>query len=334
MSSDAPTILTSAAATLEFQVPTLLQRTDDFNSTHNQARVEPPSEGSSRWKGIDWTRLKGYQIPQDGFAYGSWIWEHGFRLWEASTNKYFWLCRRCHLRKRSLKKTLNKEPMYRSDLASSAAAHHLTTEHKINKHGEVKTKVQKRKVTMDNYIEEGATFETALENQAALDFDIFHFKALLFDWIIADGISFRKLESPKLRSMLSYLQGRCSNQIPCRPTVSRNIGSIYDKVLGLVTESLARAITRISFSFDLWTSKNQLALLGLCAHYIDFEGKPITTLLALPRQRGRHTGLNISETVNEIVAHFNLQDKLGFFTTDNASSNESCMKVIAASEVN
>ena len=81
---------------------------------------------------------------------------------------------------------------------------------------------------------------------------------------------------------------------------------LYDKVLGEVTELLRSSITKVSFSFDLWTSKNRLALLGLCAHFINNNGKATTTLIALLRQLGRHSGEEIAETVASVIAQFGL----------------------------
>ena len=113
------------------------------------------------------------------------------------------------------------------------------------------------------------------------------------------------MESPKLRALLTYLDDRCNSQLPGRTTVSTTISHIYDKSLGYVTESLQSAITRINFSFDLWTSKNRLAMLGLCAHFINKSDKSVTALLALPRQAGRHRGIHIAEALSSIIAKYN-----------------------------
>jgi len=104
---------------------------------------------------------------------------------------------------------------------------------------------------------------------------------------------------------------------------------LYDKTLGIVHKTLQSAITKINVSFDLWTSKNKLALLGLCAHFINNSGDCITSLLALPRQKGRHTGFVIAETVSEIIASFGLQERIGYFTTDNASANKKTLNYLA-----
>lgn len=54
-----------------------------------------------------------------------------------------------------------------------------------------------------------------------------------------------------------------------------------------------------------------------------------TFLLSLPHQQGRHTGANIAETVAETIYHFGLQEKVGFFVTDNASNNDTCIAALA-----
>ena len=113
--------------------------------------------------------------------------------------------------------------------------------------------------------------------------------------------------------------------MPSYQTVSRTIESIYDKVLGTVTEALRSSITAINISSDLWTSHNKLALLGLAAHFINEAGKPMTILLSMPRQKGKHSGLVLAETVGDIISEYCLEDKLGYFITDNAYSNDTCL---------
>ena len=118
--------------------------------------------------------------------------------------------------------------------------------------------------------------------------------------------------------------------IPSKPIVSRTVATLYDKCLGAVTETLKGALTKISLSFDLWTSNNKLAVLGLCAHFINIDGQPVTLLLALLRQKGRHTGLAIADSVSAIISEYNLTNKIGWFTTNNASANQRCMDALAS----
>ena len=73
-----------------------------------------------------------------------------------------------------------------------------------------------------------------------------------------------------------------------------------------------------------WLPRYRLRLV-----YPNNYGKSVTSLLALPRQKGRHTGYNVAETVSAIIAEYGLQDKLSYFTTDKASANEKTLDYIA-----
>ena len=240
-----------------------------------------------------------------------------------------WLCRQCHVAKRTIKSSF-KEALYTANDATSAQWKHLKTEHKLDKDGNEIIRPFKRLRTLDNWTGAGNSEAKAIANSTAAAFNQHHFKALLYDWIIHDNISFNQLESKRLHRLFVYLQPRCEQVISSKPTISRTVATLYDKCLGAVTETLKDALTKISLSFDLWTSNNKLAVLGLCAHFINIDGQLVTSLLALPRQKGRHTGLAIADSVSAIISEYDLTDKIGWFTTDNASANQRCMNALAS----
>jgi hypothetical protein len=113
--------------------------------------------------------------------------------------------------------------------------------------------------------------------------------------------------------------------MPSRTSVSRWIAKAYDQQLGVVTETLASAITKVSLSFDLWASGNSIALPYIVAHFINAGGKPKSMLLSLPGQQGRHTGTNIAGNVACIISEYCLERSLGFFILDNANNNATCI---------
>jgi len=169
--------------------------------------------------------------------------------------------------------------------------------HKVNEDGVIPLRATKRRKMMDDYCN-GNTAEEELQNEATVSFNQYDFKAKLYEWILVNNVPFSQVESDQFKALLTYLQERTKPHIPSHQTVSRTIASIYDRVLGEVTETLQSAITKINISFDLWTSKNKLALLGICAHFINKNGQPVTILLALPRQKGRHKGIYMAETIS------------------------------------
>jgi len=261
-------------------------------------RNEPESQtppSSNLYEGIEWKRLNGYQVPIDDF-----------------------ICRRCQ-------KTRRQPVLIKVSHSTSAAIAHLKKEHSIDQFG---TNQKKRKA-MGEYVCTQKD-EKSLANHIAAKFDTHDFKALLYDWIVHDSVSFKQLESDRLRKLLIYLNKRCKAHIPSRVTVGRTIGRIYNRCAGVVTEQLVTAVSKINVSFDLWTSGNKLALLGLCIHYFNEQGTPVTSLLALPQQKGRHTGLRIADTVMDIITAYNLELRLGWFTTDNAASDGTAIAALVS----
>ena len=80
---------------------------------------------------------------------------------------------------------------------------------------------------------------------------------------------------------------------------------------GDVLRCLQQAIGKVTISFDLWSSRNMLALLGSSAHFLDMEGKYQSFLLALRKQERTYTGVNNAATVLEIIKEFRL-DRMVF----------------------
>lgn len=115
--------------------------------------------------------------------------------------------------------------------------------------------------------------------------------------------------------------------------------------------SLSRSESMIHFSFDLWTSPNHLALLGIVAHYIDEYGQnqsvssnlllvhfecfcsnlfTLQTLIAIRQLHGAHSGENQAEVIIQVITEFEIQARVGYFVTDNASNNDSAIEIVVA----
>jgi hypothetical protein len=116
---------------------------------------------------------------------------------------------------------------------------------------------------------------------------------------------------------------------PYHSSLRNWISQVYYSHVGIITEQSHAATSVIHFSFDLWTSKNLRALCGINCHFADEYGNLKTFLLALPQQEGKHTGVNIAETIAEIITRFDLQGNIGFFNADNASNNDTCIAALA-----
>ncbi|TKA42974.1 hypothetical protein B0A49_13789, partial [Cryomyces minteri] len=181
----------------------MFQLVGDFASTRGNAEPVQQPAPTPGFEGVDWSRLKGLKVPLDDCKKESHIFEHGWRLWRERDDVYLWLCRICHTKK----KLMNfKEALYDCTEQTTSAARHLRHEHKIVKDNTPEGAGSRKRTALQAWQQAGCDGDTAHMNEAATGFDPFHFKALLYDWIVSDNVSFRELESAKLLAVLTYLQ--------------------------------------------------------------------------------------------------------------------------------
>jgi len=86
----------------------------------------------------------------------------------------------------------------------------------------------------------------------------------------------------------------------------------------------------VNFTFDLWTSPNHKAFLGIVGLWVGEDSKLHGTLIGLRRFHGVHTGINQAEHFRKVIKFYELETKLGYFTLDYASNNDTALVQIAA----
>ena len=85
----------------------------------------------------------------------------------------------------------------------------------------------------------------------------------------------------------------------------------------------------VHFTFDLWTSPNHRAFLGVVGHWVDECGSLHGVLLGLRRFIGSHSGANQASHFWEVVKDFAITHHIGYFTLDNASNNDTALEEIS-----
>jgi hypothetical protein len=139
------------------------------------------------------------------------------------------------------------------------------------------------------------------------------FKELPIRWIVYCYIAFFQLENQYFRELLFFLNPALLNHLPKAAKTIRNW--VMDAFLSKkqrLREDLQRSRSRISISFDLWTSPNPYAILGVIAMWIDTTGKRQTTVLGIRRVYGEHTGENLGSVVLELLKEYDIGgDQIG-----------------------
>jgi hypothetical protein len=136
---------------------------------------------------VDWRRVKGYKAACNIKKDPSWIWQHGYRLWNEDEHE-FWLCRRCH--RGAVRRPFPKGRIFQTTLATSAAALHLNKQHSLNETGSI-TSV--RSPSKRQRIESWSSSANTKQEQSGTGYDYKRFRALLLGLVVADSIPFLKM---------------------------------------------------------------------------------------------------------------------------------------------
>ena len=100
--------------------------------------------------------------------------------------------------------------------------------------------------------------------------DIVEFRNLLLRWIIQQQIPYSAVDQPEFRDLLLYLAPGLKDTLSTsHTTIARWVQAEYRAAKGVVKELLAKSLSKIHLSFDLWTSPSGLSVLDIYAHYLN-----------------------------------------------------------------
>jgi hypothetical protein len=237
----------------------------------------------------------------------SWIYLHGTELEQKKEHTKHWICKHCH--DTGKVKLLSAE-------STGSATKHLRTAHDLYAPGIKPT---------DNGLN---TVNSYYEGVHPLQAE--RWREDFLNWITHDDITFEQAASPWLRKVILGGGPHIQHLLPSARTVRAWVKNTYSERISDVKESLANARSRITLSFDAWSSPNHYSLLGVVAHWIDAKRELRTGLLAIKVLEGHH-GFEMAEVLNEVINNYSLENKISAFQTDNASNNDSALEALAIS---
>uniref|UniRef100_A0A0D2YFF6 HAT C-terminal dimerisation domain-containing protein n=1 Tax=Fusarium oxysporum (strain Fo5176) TaxID=660025 RepID=A0A0D2YFF6_FUSOF len=244
----------------------------------------------------------------------SWIQAYGFFLTEVSpdlrTLQTYWACSKCDER--------GKSSLFVATNATSPIEHlrrsHMITEADGNAY-EDSSRADSQPPSKRRCLE----VPTARSN-------VNKAKELTVGWIVTANLPFTAPSNPYLRRMLDLHDVSLAKEVPwSRQSVRDTMRKLFEVKKGAISCQLEKAVTKISFSFDMWTFPNRYAFLGLHAHYLDASYQVQSRLLALRRVWGAHSGDNQATTIYDIFGEYGIRDRIGAGVCDNVSSNDTCL---------
>ena len=91
---------------------------------------------------------------------------------------------------------------------------------------------------------------------------------------------------------------------------------------------LAKSLSKIHLSFDLWTSASRLPVLDICVYFLDPSLQLVHSLLALKYMRGSYIKEAIANIITAVIIDYRIAERLGVYVADNATNNDVACRVL------
>ena len=145
----------------------------------------------------------------------------------------------------------------------------------------------------------------------------------LVDWAIARDLSFLDVTSPATRGLITWNRAALLKALPNSvTTLSGYIKKRLEARKSELTSLLEAAQSKISISFDMWTSNNHHSFLGIVAHFVDATYNQRDVLIAFRNLFSDHTGSAQALAVLDVIREYNFEPRLHCFVSDNARNND------------
>ena len=141
-----------------------------------------------------------------------------------------------------------------------------------------------------------------------------------------DTKPFTEVEHPAFREKIKYVNPAAEALLTSSgDTIRHHIVKIYQEEIKTVTGVISKARSRIHLSFDIWSSPNGKAYLGIEAYWMAKRMQPMHALLGFKPLTSTHTGQNIGDIVFDLAKSFGILSKLGYCVLDNAPNNDTAI---------
>jgi hAT family protein len=164
-----------------------------------------------------------------------------------------------------------------------------------------------------------STGETTLDQFLGPPRDRVDVEQMLIQWVVQTRQPFTVVEHPAFRALFEAT----GTKLPFKTadTLYNRIKDEFCKSRICLKQELARSCHTLALSLDVWTSENQVAIMGIIGHWISPEFEKREELLEFTDIYGPHSGENLAEIVMKMVEELDVAPKLLTITGDNAGNN-------------
>lgn len=273
---------------------------------------------------------KGFTLAERSKDTLSWVWNYGVEI--QSTTSRRWVCMPC------VRQKVTRPQSYESRGTQNAEIHLWKVHGLWDPSGRRSAPAEKKggkrvfaSVTDFMNLNRSDPKDQAFANSVIKRFDRAHFLKLLVNWIVESQLSFKQIEHPRLQQIFDYLNPavKVTDAHITGKTIRKLAIQQFERHRATVQDVLRMSPGQIHIAFDGARTRNRHTLYGVTATFRDTDNQLQKIVLGIPELIDRHSGENIATEILDIIKSFGIEDKVGYFTLDNAPNNDTAMAEIA-----
>lgn len=137
------------------------------------------------------------------------------------------------------------------------------------------------------------------------------------EFIVTEDEALQLVDKPAFRNLLRYVRsGLTEHDIPHRTKLTETIKARAEAIVNVIRERLAKVDSKVSMTFDSWTSIIGDPFFSVTGHYIwSPDDKPQQwelrrEQLSFAHIEGNHSGQNIARMLIDSIDTYNLREKV------------------------
>jgi hypothetical protein len=232
----------------------------------------------------------------------------------------------------------NQPPYQAKDLSNMNR--HLKEKHKIHSSSTPRVKatsVEQLKELSEELYEEESPALDEFEQQVMQRYAERNRMAIiqiLVRLIVVRNLPFQAIEWPEFHSLCNLFNPFAKDILPaCASTITARIREMYNEQSTIVRDKLQNTPWPIHLSLDVWTSPANQLLLGVMAHFFEWDNtlKKVTlrrVMLGLRTILG-HAGEHQCTTLTQLLEEFKICPRISTITGDNATTNDTLCRTFS-----
>jgi hypothetical protein len=254
----------------------------------------------------------------------TWSYSRPLKASETVRDKHYheiWYCKHC-----DQYKTTNLK----------RAREHLRTKHRIYVKEEQSDNLKRQKGTIEDIVgkqiqrQEGRDIEQEKHLLNAINKPAF--QEAMARLITVCSLPHSLIERGEFHAVILSLNHMAKDVlIQSRHSIPKLIKNTFDLHQEALCKKLHQSLSQIHFSIDMWTASDaKTAYQAIVTHFVDSDtNESATALISMREFKAGHGGEDQAKVFLEVMDQYELRGRIGFFTMDNADSNDSMLRYLS-----